>query len=200
MGARPVMLRPQCNQTRRRRVVCVNRRKPHDILHDRGRAGPRRGCRPGGLYRPHRRGRQGRSGGFVQPHPSCRLRLCPVNRQKRPRRRGYSPRRLFAGVERCRRIPQAGQAYGLGADHHPESGHQPPAGARADGTPGSGGLAGPSRGGARGASSPFWTAIWTPCSPAGGGWASWCWTARAGRSPLCWACRSPRFSPNTAGL
>ena len=56
MGARPVMLRPQCNQTRRRRVVCVNRRKPHDILHDRGRAGPRRGCRPGGLYRPHRRG------------------------------------------------------------------------------------------------------------------------------------------------
>lgn len=38
MGARPVMLRPQCNQTRRRRVVCVNRRKPHDILHDRGRA------------------------------------------------------------------------------------------------------------------------------------------------------------------
>ena len=28
MGARPVMLRPRCNQTRRRRVVCVNRRKP----------------------------------------------------------------------------------------------------------------------------------------------------------------------------
>ena len=45
MGARPVMLRPRCNQTRRRRVVCVNRRKPHDFLHDRGGAGPGRGCR-----------------------------------------------------------------------------------------------------------------------------------------------------------
>lgn len=32
----------------------------------------------------------------------------PCQSSKRPRRRGYSPRRLFAGVERCRRIPQAG--------------------------------------------------------------------------------------------
>lgn len=42
-----------------------------------------------------------------------------------------------------------GKPMGLGADHHPESGHQPPAGAQADGTPGSGGLAGPSGGQSR---------------------------------------------------
>lgn len=45
-------------------------------------------------------------------------------------------------------------------------------------------------GGDSGASSPFWTAIWTPCSPAGGGWASWCWTAR-GREIAALLCAGP---------
>lgn len=97
-----------------------------------------------------------------------------------------------------------GQAYGLGADHHPESGHQPPREHRRteplvqedwqDRLADNPAVTHEDRmmlEAVLSALSDEERAIVTLHALTACG---------TGRSPLCWACRSPRFSPNTAGL